>query len=75
MGTSNMQLWNTIREIVKKGFTQDVIILILSVKGWSDDAKSRGLEPYVQAYIPKPFDAEHLVSTVAKFLLPPPSLL
>ena len=70
-----MDGWDTIQEIVKKGFTQDVILLIISVKGIPNDAKSRGLEQYVQEYIPKPFDAKQLVSIVTKFLSPPLSLM
>jgi len=70
-----MDGWDTIREIVKRGLTQDVIILIISVKGIPNDAKGRGLESYVQGYIPKPFDTKDLVSTVTKFLHPPPSLV
>ena len=66
-----MDGWETIQEIVKKGFTQDVIILIISAKAMPNDAKSRGLESYVQGYIPKPFDAENLVSTVTECMPPP----
>jgi len=66
--------WDTIQAIVNNGFTHDVKILIMSVKGWPDDAKARELEPYVQGYIPKPFDAEHLVSIVTQFLPSAPSI-
>jgi DNA-binding response OmpR family regulator len=70
-----MDGWDTIREIVIKGLTQNVTILILSAKGTPNDAKIKGLEPYIQGYIPKPFEKNHLVSTVTKLLIPSPSLL
>lgn len=59
-----MDGWDTIREIIKKGFTEDVVISILTAKGTPDHEKMRGLESYVYDYIAKPFNVRELVSNV-----------
>jgi len=59
-----MDGWDTIREIIKKGFTEDVVISILTAKGTPDHEKMRGLESYVYDYIAKPFNVRELVLNV-----------
>jgi len=59
-----MDGWDTIREIIKKGFTEDVVISILTAKGTPDHEKMRGLESYIYDYIAKPFNVRDLVSNV-----------
>ena len=59
-----MDGWDTIREIVKRGLTEDVVISILTAKGTPDHERMKGLESYVQDYISKPFDLKQLISSV-----------
>jgi len=59
-----MDGWDTIREIVKRGLTKDVMISILTAKGTPDHERMKGLESYVQDYISKPFDVSQLISSV-----------
>ena len=59
-----MDGWDTIREIIKRGLTEDIMISIVTAKGTPDHEKMRGLESYVYDYISKPFDVEELVSNV-----------
>jgi len=59
-----MDGWDTIREIVKRGLTKDVMISILTAKGTPDRERMKGLEAYVQDYISKPFDVRQLISSV-----------
>ena len=59
-----MDGWDTIREIVKRGLSEDVIISILTAKGTPDHERMKGLESYVQDYISKPFDLKQLISSV-----------
>jgi len=59
-----MDGWDTIKEIIKKGFTEDIVISILTAKGTPDHEKMKGLEPYVYDYIAKPFNVRELVSNV-----------
>jgi len=59
-----MDGWDTIREIIKEGFTEDVVISILTAKGTPDHEKMRGLESHIYDYIAKPFNVRELVSNV-----------
>lgn len=59
-----MDGWTTIREIVKRGFTKDVVISIITASGRADPDKMKGLEPFVHDYIQKPFNIEKLVSDI-----------
>lgn len=59
-----MDGWDTIREIIRGGFTEDVVISILTAKGTPDHEKMRGLESYVYDYIAKPFNVRVLVLNV-----------
>jgi DNA-binding response OmpR family regulator len=59
-----MDGWTTIREIVKRGFTKDVVISIITASGRADPDKMKGLEPFVHDYIQKPFNIEKLVNDI-----------
>jgi DNA-binding response OmpR family regulator len=59
-----MDGWTTLREIVKRGFTKDVVISIITASGRADPDKMKGLEPFVHDYIHKPFNIEQLVSDI-----------
>jgi DNA-binding response OmpR family regulator len=59
-----MDGWDTIKEIVEKGFITGVTISIVTAKGTPDHEKMKGLESYVRDYITKPFNVQELVSNV-----------
>lgn len=59
-----MDGWDTIKEIVKRGFQKKVAILIITAIGSPDHEKMNGVEPYVHDYIVKPFNINDLVSSV-----------
>jgi DNA-binding response OmpR family regulator len=59
-----MDGWDTIKEIVEKGFAKEVKISIVTAKGTPDHEKMKGLESYVLDYIAKPFNVQELVSNV-----------
>ena len=59
-----MDGWDTITEIMKRGYTKDVVISILTARGTPDHEKMRGLESYIHDYITKPFDVRKLILDV-----------
>ena len=59
-----MDGWDTVREIVNRGLERNVNILVITAIGTPDHDKMRGLEPYVQDYIVKPFNPTDLVRRV-----------
>ncbi|MDH7517032.1 MAG: response regulator [Candidatus Thermoplasmatota archaeon] len=59
-----MDGWDTIREIVQRGYAKNVVISIVTAKGTRDHEKMKGLETYVHDYIAKPFDVKTLVNNV-----------
>ena len=59
-----MDVWTTLREIVKRGFTKNVVISIITASGRADPDKMKGLEPFVHDYIQKPFNIEQLVNDI-----------
>jgi len=59
-----MDGWDTIKQIVDKGFAPRVSISIVTAKGTPRHDKMKGLEPYIQDYIPKPFDVKGLIGNV-----------
>jgi len=63
-----MDGWDTIREIVKRGYTKNVMISILTAKGTPDHEKIRGLESFVCDYISKPFDIKELIFNVREMV-------
>ena len=59
---------DTITEIMKRGFTKDVVISILTARGTPDHEKMRGLESYIHNYITKPFDVKKLILDVRQMV-------
>jgi CheY-like chemotaxis protein len=59
-----MDGWETIGEIVKRGFTKDVAISIITGKGTKDFQKISLLGSYIHDYLPKPLDVQQLISCV-----------
>lgn len=57
---------DTIREIVKGGYTKGNVIAVITAKN-VPDIKTDGLEEYVVDYIVKPFETDELVSSVKKY--------
>ena len=64
-----MDGWDTIIEIMKRGFTKQVVISILTARGSLDHEKMKGLESYIYDYIKKPFDVHELVSNVRRLVV------
>jgi len=59
-----MDGWDTIKEIVEKGFAPKVTISIVTAIGTPKHEKINGLENYIHDYIAKPFDVKQLISNV-----------
>jgi len=63
---SNMSGWDTIREIVNRGFIKDVAINIVTGTGIKDHQSMGVLEPYIYDYLSKPVNIEELIKSVEK---------
>lgn len=63
-----MDGWDTIEKIIKKGYAKNVKISIVTAKGSKDQDKMKGLEPYIQDYITKPFNITDLISNVQQMI-------
>jgi len=63
-----MDGWDTIMEIMNRGFEKNVIISILTARGTPDHERMKGLESYIYDYITKPFDVNKLVSNVRQMI-------
>lgn len=63
----NMDGWDTIKEIVDRGYKDRVIISMLTGKG-EPDKKMDNLKEYVLDYIKKPFSSKNLVTVVEEYL-------
>jgi len=61
-----MDGWETINQIVKRGFEKNVSIKIITGKGTKDHNKIALLAPYISDYISKPFDEKTLLSSVGQ---------
>jgi CheY-like chemotaxis protein len=59
-----MDGWDTINEIVKRGLLNDVAISIITGKGTKDFQKMSELGSYIFDYLAKPIDVDKLVSSV-----------
>ena len=59
-----MDGWTTINEIVKRGYTKDVCISIITGKGTKDYQKMGMLGSFIFDYLPKPLDVNQLISSV-----------
>jgi CheY-like chemotaxis protein len=64
----HMDGWQTIREIVKRGYAKDNIISMLTARG-DFDPILEDIRPYIKDYLVKPFDLQPLVSTVKKYFV------
>ena len=62
----DMDGWDTIKEIVAKGYDEGNIISILTARENSHQRKN-GLKKYVKDYIAKPFEPEELLKTVKEY--------
>jgi DNA-binding response OmpR family regulator len=63
-----MDGWDTIKEIINRGLTNNVTISIVTAKGTADRQKMKGLESYVYDYIAKPFNVTELISNVYQMI-------
>jgi len=59
-----MDGWQTINEIVKRGYIEDVAISIITGKGTRDYQKMSLLGSYVFDYLAKPLDVKKLITSV-----------
>jgi DNA-binding response OmpR family regulator len=59
-----MDGWDTVKEIVEKGFLNGVTITIVTANGTPRNDKMKGLETYIHDYIAKPFDVKRLILNV-----------
>ncbi|RLG32481.1 DNA-binding response regulator, partial [Methanosarcinales archaeon] len=62
-----MDGWDVVRELQARGWTNRLLIAMLTAKGDPGD-KAAGLDEYVFDYITKPFDPDELVRRVKDFL-------
>ena len=62
----NMDGWETIKEIVKRGLISEVAIEIITGKGTKDHQKLGELGSYGYDYLTKPIDIRKLVDSVRK---------
>ncbi|MFO7890162.1 MAG: response regulator [bacterium] len=62
-----MDGWDTIEEIVNRGYIKNVIITMLTGKD-QPGKKMDHLKEYVLDYIRKPFDAQDLINLVKRYL-------
>ena len=62
----NMDGWETISEIVKKGYIDNVAIAIITGNGTKDFQKISQLGSYVIDYLAKPLDINKLISSVER---------
>jgi len=63
---SDMSGWDTIREIVNRGFIKDVAINIVTGIGTKDHQSMGILEPYIYDYLSKPVNIKELIRSVEK---------
>lgn len=62
-----MDGWDTIRQIVEKGFYEGNIIVMLTALDAPGD-KMDGLQEYVTDYMTKPFDTDSLLDSLQYYL-------
>jgi len=58
--------WDTIKQIIEKGYMKDVAIEIISALGTKENKRMGTLEPYIYDYLSKPLDIKELVESVKK---------
>ena len=57
-----MDGWQTIKELVERGLTNDVKIKIITGKGSQDHSKIQKYAPYIDDYLGKPFTHDMLLA-------------
>lgn len=62
----DMNGWDTIKEIVDRGYIKDVAINIVTGIGYKDQQQMGILEPYIYDYLSKPVNIEELIKSVEK---------
>lgn len=62
----SMDGWDTIKQIIKRGYIDNVSITIITGKGTKDHKKMIGLEAYITDYLSKPFAAETLLTSIRR---------
>ena len=63
-----MDGWETIGEIIKRGYGDNAVIILLTADSGSRSEKMKEFRQYVAEYIPKPVDLKQLVTAVKNFL-------
>ena len=58
--------WDTINEIVKRGDMNNVVISVITGKGTKDYQKMRILGSYIFDYLAKPLDVQQLISSIER---------
>jgi len=61
-----MDGWTTIKEIVKRGYIDDIAIAIITGKGTKDPQNMNLVGPYIFDYLPKPIDINLLLSSIER---------
>ena len=61
-----MDGWETIKEIINKGYIKDVAIEIISALGIRENKQMGQLEPYIYDYLVKPIELKDLIQSVEK---------
>lgn len=61
-----MNGWDTIKEIVNRGYIKNVAINVVTGIGTKDHQQMGILEPYIYEYLSKPFDIKELIKMVEK---------
>ena len=59
-----MDGWDTIHEIIQRGYIKNVAVNIITGKGTKDHQRMGALGSYVYDYISKPLDLHELISSV-----------
>ena len=61
-----MDGWDTINEIIDRGYEKDVAISIITGKGTRDFQKMSMLGSYIFDYLAKPLDINQLISSIER---------
>jgi DNA-binding response OmpR family regulator len=61
-----MDGWDTINEIVNRGYIKDVAISIITGKGTKDYQKMSSLFSYIFDYLTKPINIDRLIASIEK---------
>jgi CheY-like chemotaxis protein len=62
-----MNGWDTVREIVERGYSEDNFVFVLTALGTPDEL-TQHLQEYIMDYMTKPFEPEELVRTCQTYL-------